>query len=191
MPERHVRRTKTVDVFPLEGGRFRLAASLTDMSHGGDHGDGPASSVIHDLHLTAVVAGPELTVEEIAVEPASLPYRTCPFVVPLVDRLVGKRLTSGWRNSVLELSGGTRGCTHVNTLLLGLSEMQAMIVFLRMNARVAHTEDNRRDGSWMAVGLAEAPALEGACFSLQRDSPAVRAGRAAAAGHDGPRTATP
>ncbi|MFT3874131.1 MAG: DUF2889 domain-containing protein [Nocardioides sp.] len=181
MSERKVTRTKTTDVIPLDDGRFRFEARLTDMSYGGNPGNDSDPSPIHDLQLTATVGGPDLTIEEIEVRPQTLPYRTCPFVLPLVGDLVGRSLTRGWRKAVLELSGGTRGCTHINTLLLGLSEMQAMVIFLRMNEHVAHAPSTREDGSWIAVGLTLAPRLSDACFSLREDGPVVQRGRAAVA----------
>jgi hypothetical protein len=86
-----------------------------------------------------------------------------------VKQLIGQELMSGWRRAVLELSGGTRGCTHVNTLLLGLTEMQTMVFFLKMNERVAHAAETRASGEWIAAGLDVAPQLADVCYSLRRD----------------------
>ena len=171
-----VTRTKTVDVISLGDGEYRLAARLTDLSRGGDYGpaagsagDVPDSSVIHDIALTGRVRGPGLEVVELDVQALTVPYATCPFVLPLVKRLIGQELTSGWRRAVLELSGGTRGCTHVNTLLLGLTEMQTMVFFLKMNERVAYDASTRASSEWIAAGLDVAPQLADVCYSLRRD----------------------
>jgi hypothetical protein len=171
-----VTRTKTVDVISLGDGEYRLEARLTDLSRGGDYGPAagsaggvPESSVIHDIALTGRVRGPGLEVVELDVQALTVPYATCPFVLPLVKQLIGKELMSGWRRAVLELSGGTRGCTHVNTLLLGLTEMQTMVFFLKMNERVAHAAETRASGEWIAAGLDVAPQLADVCYSLRRD----------------------
>jgi hypothetical protein len=171
-----VTRTKTMDVISLGDGEYRLEARLTDLSRRGDYGpaadstgDMPDSSIIHDIALTARVRGPGLEVAALDVQALTVPYTTCPFVLPLVKQLIGKELMSGWRRSVLELSGGTRGCTHVNTLLLGLTEMQTMVFFLKMNERVAYAAETRASGEWIAAGLDVAPQLADVCYSLRRD----------------------
>ena len=171
-----VTRTKTMDVISLGDGEYRLEARLTDLSRRGDYGpaagstgDMPDSSIIHDIALTAQVRGPGLEVAALDVQALTVPYTTCPFVLPLVKQLIGKELMSGWRRSVLDLSGGTRGCTHVNTLLLGLTEMQTMVFFLKMNEQVAYAAETRASGEWIAAGLDVAPQLADVCYSLRRD----------------------
>ena len=171
-----VTRTKTMDVTSLGDGEYRLEARLTDLSRRGDYGpaagstgDMPDSSIIHDIALTAQVRGPGLEVAALDVQALTVPYTTCPFVLPLVKQLIGKELMSGWRRSVLDLSGGTRGCTHVNTLLLGLTEMQTMVFFLKMNEQVAYAAETRASGEWIAAGLDVAPQLADVCYSLRRD----------------------
>src|ERR1700691_3358463 len=182
-PERpgpSVTRTKTVEVTPLGGGAYRLEARLTDLSRGGNYGPAPAdggeaptSRVIHDIAITARVHGPGLEIAELDVRPLTIPYATCPFVVPALQGLIGKELMHGWRRAVLDLSGGTRGCTHVNTLLLGLTEMQALVVFLEMNERAPFAPQSQASGEWISAGLQVAPRLADACYSLRRDGPVL------------------
>jgi hypothetical protein len=188
MPENlgpSVTRTKTVEVTPLGGGEYRLEARLTDLSRGGNYGpapadgsDAPSSRVIHDIAITARVRGPGLEITELDVRPLTIPYATCPFVVPALQQLIGKELMHGWRRAVLDLSGGTRGCTHVNTLLLGLTEMQAMVVFLEMNERAPYAPQAQASGEWMSAGLQVAPRLADACYSLRRGGPVLAAASA-------------
>jgi DUF2889 family protein len=177
-----VTRTKTVEVTPLGGGAYRLEARLTDLSRGGNYGPAPAdgseaptSRVIHDIAITARVHGPGLEIAELDVRPLTIPYATCPFVVPALQGLIGKELMHGWRRAVLDLSGGTRGCTHVNTLLLGLTEMQAMVVFLEMNERAPFAPESQASGEWMSAGLQVAPRLADACYSLRQGGPVLAA----------------
>ncbi len=185
MPENpgpRVTRTKTVEVIPLGGGEYRLEARLTDLSRGGNYGpapadgsDAPSSRVIHDIAITARVRGPGLEMTELDVRPLTIPYATCPFVLPTLQQLIGKELMHGWRRAVLDLSGGTRGCTHVNTLLLGLTEMQAMVVFLEMNERSPFAPQTQASGEWMSAGLQVAPRLADACYSLRSGGPVLAA----------------
>jgi Protein of unknown function (DUF2889) len=177
---RRFTRTKTVEVVPLGGGEYRMEARLTDLSRGGNYGpaqtDGggaPPSKVIHDVALTGRVRGPGLEITELDVQTLTVPYASCPFVLPALQQLIGKELMHGWRRAVLDLSGGTLGCTHVNTLLLGLTEMQTMVIFLKMNERLAYTAENRASGDWMAAGLPVVPELADACYSLRRGGPVL------------------
>jgi len=124
------------------------------------------------------VRGPGLEITELDVRPLATPYATCPFVVPALQHLIGKELLHGWRRAVLGLSGGTRDCTHVNTLLLGLTELQAMVVFLEMNERAPYAPQAQASGEWMAAGLQVAPRLADACYPLRRGGPVLAAARA-------------
>jgi Protein of unknown function (DUF2889) len=185
---RRFTRTKTVEVIPLGGGEYRLEARLTDLSRGGNYGPGPtdgggapSSKVIHDVALTGRVRGPGLEITELDVQTLTVPYASCPFVLPALQQLIGKELMHGWRRAVLDLSGGTLGCTHVNTLLLGLTEMQTMVIFLKMNERLAYTAENRVSGDWMAAGLPVVPELADACYSLRRGGPVLGPGHLPAA----------
>ncbi|MDR0344227.1 MAG: DUF2889 domain-containing protein [Nocardiopsaceae bacterium] len=181
---RRVRRTKTLDVQPLGGDRYAFTARLTDVSAGGDHGSGGGEArVIHDFEAEGEVTGALLEIARLEIRAPTTPYPTCPFVLRITEDLVGEQLAAGWRRTVLAHGGGTRGCTHVNTMLLGLSEIQTMVFFLRMNGEVPFTAEARRDGTWMRAGLAIAPQLVDACYSLRRDGPVL--GTAERAGSDG------
>src|ERR1700678_2291960 len=178
---RRFTRTKTTEVIPLGGGEYRLEARLTHLSRGGNYGPaetdgGDASSkVIHDVALTGRVRGPGLEITELDVQTLTVPYASCPFVLPALQQLIGKELMHGWRRAVLDLSGGTLGCTHVNTLLLGLTEMQAMVVFLEMNERAPFAPQSQASGEWMSAGLQVAPRLADACYSLRQGGPVLAA----------------
>ena len=169
---RRANRTKTVDVVPEADGRFRFSARLTDRAFGGDYG-GAENVTVHDFHAEGVLEGPSLIVTELRVTAIEHPYAQCPFVTPASTNLVGLPLMGGWRRAVLGTLAGTRGCTHVNTLLLGLSEITTMVFFLRMNQDVAYTPESRRDGSWINVGLGIAPSLTDACYSLASEGPVL------------------
>jgi hypothetical protein len=107
----------------------------------------------------------------------TFPYATCPFVLDTVNDLVGGNLMSGWRRAVLARTAGTRGCTHITTLLLGLAEIQTMVFFLRMNREVPFNAETRENGRWTSEGLRTAPSLVDACYSLRRDGEVIRTTR--------------
>ena len=168
---RSVNRSKMTEVVPLGNDRFRFTSRLTDTAIGGDfEGD---RTTIHDFELVGEVEGPGLTLLSLTVQAYAHPFGECPFVIPATERLVGNDLMSGWRRTVLGQLGGTHGCTHVNTLLLGLSEMQTMVFFFRMNDKVPYTRSARENGDWMRQGLQVEPALAGVCHGLRKDGQAL------------------
>ncbi|MFG2039815.1 DUF2889 domain-containing protein [Dactylosporangium sp. NPDC048998] len=164
-------RSKTLDATPLGEDRFGFVARLTDTAF---HGNFPGGSVvIHDFGAEGVVEGPRLVLRELAVVAYAHPYEDCPFAIPPTVQLIGESVASGWRRTVLAALGGARGCTHVNTLLLGLSELITMVIFLRINPEVAYTPDTRGDGRWTRAAARVAPGLSGACYGLRADGPQV------------------
>ena len=44
------------------------------------------------------------------------PYPLCPRALVACAALVGRSLGAGWRRTVLEVGGGTAGCTHLTEL---------------------------------------------------------------------------
>jgi hypothetical protein len=170
-----VTRAKTMEVTPCGEDRFRFTARLTDSAANGDF-PGPVTT-IHDFGVEGEAAGPDLTLETLAVHAYSHPYADCPFVIPATRRLIGQPLLSGWRKAVLAQGPRTAGCTHVNTLLIGLGELSAMIWFLKINSLVPYSREARTDGRWAEGALRVSPGLEGICHGLRTDGGALTAAR--------------
>jgi hypothetical protein len=166
--ERRVRRSKVTDVTPAGAGTYSFQSRLTDRAWHGDFG-GQSEMIIHDIIVTGRLEGSALTIKELTVTPVVLPYAQCPGVEQACDQLVGQALRDGWRAAVLSNLGGSRSCTHVTTLMLGLAEVTTQVIFLQMNEQVAYTPTSRRDGSWMTMGLTVAPGLVDLCHALIRD----------------------
>jgi hypothetical protein len=172
-PQRpRVVRTKSTELSVTDDLRFHLVAHLTDMSYDGDY-DAAASATIHDFTVEGDLEGDDLVITALDVGARTHPYQGCPEIVPRCQDLVGHSLVSGWRRVVLDTLGGTAGCSHVTTLLLGLSEVRTMAFFLRMNAAVPYSQQTRADGRWTAAGLELAPSIVGACHVLTRSGPVV------------------
>jgi hypothetical protein len=165
-------RTKTLDVTPLGDERFQFVGRLTDRAVNGNF---PGESVtIHDFGVEGVVEGPNLTLVELDVAAYAHPYPDCPFAIPPVANLIGLDVARGWRRAVLEVFAGARGCTHVTTLLLGLSELSTIAIFLQINPAVPYTPETRRNGQWIKAAHAFAPKLADACYGLRADGPVIR-----------------
>jgi len=169
-------RTKTTELVVVDGTRFHLIARLTDISYDCAYDSVATSATVHDFTVEGDLEGDDLVITALDVGAGTHPYRGCPAVVPRCQALVGRSLVSGWRAAVLETLGGTAGCTHVTTLLLGLAEVRTPVFFLRMNARVPYSPDAREDGRWTAAGLDLAPSIVGACHVLTRSGPVIARG---------------
>jgi hypothetical protein len=175
-----VTRSKTMELHSTGPEHYRLIGRLTDTSFNGDYGaptgDGktPSDQVIHDFIVDGDLLGSDLVITRLNVRAQSHPYRQCPAIIPSCQDLVGKSLARGWRKTVLETLGGTAGCTHVTTLLIGLAEARTMAFFLQMNAKEAYSVQTRGDGRWTAVGLDIAPSIVNACHVLNSSGPVVR-----------------
>lgn len=166
--ERAAQRDRCLRVEPLGNDRFTFSASLTDRSYGGDHEPPIGVATIHDFAVTGEVVGEQLYLDRLEVEAITHPYQRCPFILPVCDQLIGSHIGVGWRATVLELLGGARGCTHVTSLLLSLTEMTTLTYFLRINEILPYGESRRADGSWIATGIDITSSLSGACHVLNK-----------------------
>ncbi|GAA1845471.1 hypothetical protein GCM10009836_26280 [Pseudonocardia ailaonensis] len=177
MHERHVRRDRSLEVEPLGDGVFAFEARLTDASHGGHHDPPSDTATIHDFRIVGEVRGTDLVLGRLEVEALTHPYPGCPFILPACDALVGASLASGWRHEVLRRLRGPSGCTHVVSLLLGLTELTTLTFFLRINESVPYGAAHRAAGDWNAAGLDAVPDLGDACHVLTTDGPVLSLAR--------------
>jgi hypothetical protein len=170
--DRTARREKSLDVLPLSDTAMRIVATLRDTSVALD--DPADVEVIHDLRLEATVSVPDLQITEISAHAEQQPYDHCAFSVAPIAGLRGLNLKRGYRRKVLEVLGGTRGCSHFLTLALDLSAANVLSIYLRMRAQVENTSANRADGTWARAGMQVEPGLMNACLALAADSPVQR-----------------
>lgn len=169
------RRVKTLDVAPLENGGLRFETSLVDRSFGGAYEQPDCDSlVLHDFRMKGTASGADLILETLSVRAETHPFPQCPFIIPATEHLIGRSLVSGWRSNVLERFRGTSGCTHVTTLLLGLSEVTTLMYFQRMNEHRVYSPKTRASGEWIAGSLDLGQSLQGACHVLDTEGPVVR-----------------
>jgi len=166
---RSARREKSLDVLPVSDTQLRVVATLRDTSVALD--DPADCELIHDLRLEATITVPDLVIQEISAHAQQQPYDQCAFSVAPVAGLRGLSLKRGYRRQVLEILGGTRGCSHFLTLALDLSAANVLSIYLRMRAELPNTPASRADGSWARAGLQVEPALMNACLALAADSP--------------------
>lgn len=169
-PTRTARRTKSLDVEPINDTRVRFRLALEDKSYSPE-GD----ELIHSLEIEGELSLPDL--EILAIEPRAnfQPYAQCGASLDPVRELLGARIGAGYRARVLEVMGRVRGCTHFMTLALDLGAAHTLSMFLRMRDKAPYASRNLPANEWMRTGLEIEPRLQNACIALQSSSPVIQA----------------
>ena len=165
-------RTKSLITRRVADDRFEFESRLEDVAVSADGG---WREVIHHLVVRGTVGVPDLVLADVTAAGAVMPYGICPANAEVVSRLSGRRIGPGYRRAVLDLMGGTAGCTHFLSLALELSQLHTLVVYTRMREVVPGVA--RTDPAWMRAGLAVEPGLVNACSSLAEDSPVITAAR--------------
>lgn len=79
-----------------------------------------ANEPIHDLEIRLTIDA-DFVVHAVAVAMNHVPHDGCPQAQAPLQRLVGARLSKGWRRSIDEAMGGVAGCTHLRELLFNMA----------------------------------------------------------------------
>jgi len=127
-PERYpgrVRREITVEAEAVDG-RLVFTGVLRDRWVGGDGGE----EEIHGYEVRLEAEPPDLTVVAVHVRPRFLPFPECPLAAVAAQRLVGLRLSRGFRTAATEILGGVEGCTHLLTLVLNIWNHQVVSQYM-------------------------------------------------------------
>jgi len=165
----HMIRTRVLDLSRADDDTYVFRTSLRDISHGGDYEAGGDTQPVHDFSIRGRVDRADLKILELKLEAATHPYPACPKILGVAQKLVGASLKKGWKKTVLKHLGGTLGCTHVTTLLLGLSELVTLFIFLEVNAKLTFGPVTKSEGRWMKTCVDVAGTLDDACHVLTVD----------------------
>ena len=167
-------RAKTLSTRRVAPDRFSFESRLEDVSSATGPG-GDRREVVHRIAIRGFVLVPDLVLDGVTAAQDVMPYVQCPATATVVAQLNGLRIGPGYRRAVLDLMGGTAGCTHFLTLALELAQLHTLV--LHQQIREAEPRVERHDPAWMRAGLALEPRLVGACATLQADSPVITAAR--------------
>lgn len=91
-------------------------------------------TVVHEYSVTVTIDPVTRTIRAIEARADVLPWRECPAAVASATRLVGRPL-AGLRRHVREQFVGTSTCTHLNDVLRGLADVDALVDALAALAR--------------------------------------------------------
>lgn len=119
---RHQRRL-CFEGFCREDGLWDIEAHLVDVKDVElrlPEGLRPAGLPIHDIRVRVTIDR-AMNVLDVAVSADSTPFPgVCETIVPDYRKIIGLNLFKGFLKSVKTLYGETRGCAHVNELLMAL-----------------------------------------------------------------------
>jgi hypothetical protein len=117
-----VRRLRRLDVGPAtDPATIGADAHFRDSFVGADE-----EMVMHEYLVRARFDRHRLALEAVDVEPRVLPWQACPAAVASAGTLVGARVDELAGRVRAELSG-TSTCTHLNSTLRSLADVQALL----------------------------------------------------------------
>ncbi len=151
-------RTKEVDIFPLGGDRFLIAASLRDE--------------IHDVHAEVEILHPTLEIVAARSEVRNGPFTNiCNMTHPNIEELIGMRVEAGFTGQARKRVGGRSGCHRVSELVVEIAQAAYQLHFVRhfstMPKEVREAEDN--PGERHESVLASIPGMRNTCFSYDEE----------------------
>ena len=102
-------------LWDIEG---RITDTKTYSFDNEDRGIVTSGMPVHDM-LVRITVDEDLLLHEAEAFTVSSPFNICPIIANSVEKLVGLKITTGWRKSVRAKLGGIAGCTHITELLIG------------------------------------------------------------------------
>ena len=126
-----------------------------------------AGRPVHDIGLRLAIDD-SMTVREAEATLRATPYPTCIEVEPILNRLIGERIGSGWRELVRRKIGRLETCTH-------LMELLGPAVTTLFQTMSHGKEPEGRDSLEDQQRLGQRPFFIGGCHSWRTDGPIVAA----------------
>jgi len=127
-----------------------------------DRGAINSGEPIHKMWLRLTVDD-DLKVHEAEAATDAGPFTICGDITPSFKLLEGLTIGRGWRKTVLERLGRTKGCTHLTDMLTG---QMAVVAF--------QTVTPAREKRGAASSNGDKPGLLDSCHALATDTPVVK-----------------
>jgi DUF2889 family protein len=147
-------RTKQVAIYPMEGDRFLIEATLQDE--------------VHDVHVEVEIMHPTLEIVAARSEVKNGPFTAvCNLTHPNMQGLVGMRVARGFTQSARAVVGGVAGCHRVSELLVEVGQAAYQLHFVRffesLPAEVRNAPDDPPRRRQAVLGAV--PGMRNTCFS--------------------------
>jgi hypothetical protein len=147
-------RTKQVDIYPLEGDRFLIAAVLLDE--------------VHDVRAEVEILHPSLEIVAARSEVRNGPFTSvCNMTQPNMTKLVGMRVARGFTQRARAAVGGVGGCHRVSELLVEIAQAAYQLHFVRFFSTVPREVREAKDDPLQRrrAVLQAIPGMRNTCFS--------------------------
>jgi hypothetical protein len=95
-------------------------------------GEVTAGTPVHDMSIR-ITLNNDLKILDIDLDMSSMPYQSCPAIIPNFNKLIGVEITSGFRKKVREIVGGIQGCTHMVELLFPMATTAFQTIYSYKN----------------------------------------------------------
>ncbi len=122
---------------------------------------------VHEMHVRLRLDH-TLRIHAVEVSMEATPYPYCQGAKPNLQRLVGLRITGGFKQQARKLIGHTEGCTHVLALVENLAT-----IAVRTLAGRTRDDEATRFAVFSARDPARAPLID-TCYSYAASSPVVQ-----------------
>jgi hypothetical protein len=109
--------------YPVENGTILVEGCFRDERlAGGYDWDGTLRepTVVHLMYVRMLLGGWPLTIEEIEADMEIVPREICRQMEDSVQKVKGVKITHGYTQTIHNLIGGTRGCTHLTHLIVSM-----------------------------------------------------------------------
>ena len=160
-------RTKQVSIYPIEGDRFLIEATLQDE--------------VHDVHVEIEFVHPKLEIVAARSEVKNGPFTAvCNLTHANMQGLIGMRVARGFTQAARAVVGGVGGCHRVSELLVEVGQAAYQLHFVRYFGSLPEEVRNAPDDPprrRQAV-LGAVPGMRNTCFSYADASEQLVAERA-------------
>lgn len=163
-------RTVTVESFECDDDTIDLELRLVDQKRFGfvdrERGVLDPAAPVHGINARISI-NRDMVVLNIETDLEFMPFSYCQGGADNITKLFGKRLDKGWRRSVVEAMGSTRGCTH-------LAELLCLAPTVAFQTQAISSANADRAIGMKDKSLKEPPFFVGGCHSWAVDSPVTK-----------------
>ena len=122
-----------------------------------------AGMAVHDMSIRLTLDN-NLVIQDINISMDSHPYATCPKVLSNFNKLVGIKISKGFRKNVYSRVGGVAGCTHLVELLFPIATTAFQTIYSYNAFKKVESNSNKNNS----------PTLINSCHSWRDDGEVIQ-----------------
>ncbi|MBN2158497.1 MAG: DUF2889 domain-containing protein [Spirochaetes bacterium] len=125
-------RSITISTYPAEGDTVVVEGRLVDRRMKDYHlvtGEKRPAGEIHHMVVRLLVNLDGMVIDDVEVDLVAIPREECEAVRGSLDVIKGEPIAKGYSNRMKVLMGGTKGCTHLLSLLIAMGPAALQGIF--------------------------------------------------------------